>query len=592
METVFQVLKMLGCLGMFLYGMSLMSGGLQKLAGNSLRSFLAKMTSNRFKCVLTGIIVTALVQSSTATTLMLVSFVNAGLLALANAIGVIMGANIGTTVTAWLFALSFDGSFSLGAIAIPLMALAFLFLSLKGQKNKNLGEFIMGFALLFLGLATLKDTAYPLLSSDGVRDFLAPLTSFGVGSIILFMVIGAAMTLMLQSSAATMSLTMMFVAFGVIPFSLAAAMVLGENIGTTITSNIAASVANVSAKRTARSHMLFNVFGVCWAFALFRPFLALIGTIVEAIGVPNPVVTEIYTQAQLAEVTDEALRGEMLASNESLAAALPYCVAVLHTLFNLINTLILIWFVPLIERIVTWMVPSPKDEKEVFRLKYINHGPMSTAEIAVTESSQEIVNFGRICHQGFGYLKQAVHEEDPEKFEELNGKLIKYEEITDKIEFEIASYLKEITKNEVSLETGERIKSMYRAIGEMESLGDSGEAIGRLLKRKLSHGKKFNADMLSKIDRMTALVDNAYEAMMYNLQQPAIRNIQNAINAEIEINACRDALRDEHIMNIETPTYDYSTGVYYMDLITELEKIGDFIINISEAKLGISKYHD
>ncbi|MCQ2142669.1 MAG: Na/Pi cotransporter family protein [Bacteroidales bacterium] len=592
METVFQVLKMLGCLGMFLYGMSLMSGGLQKLAGNSLRSFLAKMTSNRFKCVLTGIVVTALVQSSTATTLMLVSFVNAGLLALANAIGVIMGANIGTTVTAWLFALSFDGSFSLGAIAIPLMAVAFLFLSLKGQRNKNLGEFIMGFALLFLGLATLKDTAYPLLSSDGVRTFLAPLTSFGVGSILLFMVIGAAMTLMLQSSAATMSLTMMFVAFGVIPFSLAAAMVLGENIGTTITSNIAASVANVSAKRTARSHMLFNVFGVIWAFALFHPFLNLIGTIVEAIGVPNPITTEIFTQTQLAAAADEATREAMLAQNEDLAAALPYCVAVLHTLFNLINTLILIWFVPLIERIVTWMVPSPKDEKEVFRLKYINHGPMSTAEIAVTESSQEIINFGRICHQGFGYLKEAVHAEDMDAFEPLNEKLIKYEEITDKIEFEIASYLKEITKNEVSLETSERIKSMYRAIGEMESLGDSGEAIGRLLKRKLSHNKKFSADMLTKIDRMTALVDNAFDAMMFNLQQSSLRSIQNAVTAEVEINACRDALRDEHIRNIETPTYDYSTGVYYMDLITELEKIGDFIINISEAKLGISKYHD
>lgn len=591
METVFQVLKMLGCLGMFLYGMSLMSGGLQKLAGNSLRSFLAKMTSNRFKCVLTGIVVTALVQSSTATTLMLVSFVNAGLLALANAIGVIMGANIGTTVTAWLFALSFDGSFSLGAIAIPLMAVAFMFLSLKGQKNKNLGEFIMGFALLFLGLATLKDTAYPLLSSDGVRGFLAPLTSFGVGSILLFMVIGATMTLMLQSSAATMSLTMMFVAFGVIPFSLAAAMVLGENIGTTITSNIAASVANVSAKRTARSHMLFNVFGVCWAFILFHPFLNLIGTIVEAIGVPNPITTEIFTQTQLA-AADDATREAMTAQNESLAAALPYCVAVLHTLFNLINTFILIWFVPLIEKIVTIMVPSPKDEKEVFRLKYIHHGPMSTAEIAVTESSQEIVNFGRICRQGFDYLKQAVHEEDSEKFEVLDEKLIKYEEITDKIEFEIAAYLKEITKNEISLETSERIKSMYRVIGEMESLGDSGEAIGRLLKRKLSHGKKFSNDMLSKIDRMLSLVDNAFDAMMFNLQQESIRSIQNAVSAELEINACRDALRDEHIRNIETPTYDYSTGVYYMDLITELEKIGDFIINISEAKLGISKYHD
>lgn len=291
---------------MFLYGMSLMSGGLQKLAGNSLRAFLAQMTSNKFKCVLTGIFVTALVQSSTATTLMLVSFVNAGLLALANAIGVIMGANIGTTVTAWIFALSFDGSFSLGAIAIPLMFFAFIFMSMKATKWKNLGEFLMGFGFLFLGLSTLKETAYPLLSSGAVQEFLRPLTSYGMLSVILFMIIGAIMTLCLQSSAATMSLTMLLVSAGVIPFNIAAAMVLGENIGTTITSNIAASVANVSAKRTARAHMLFNLFGVAWVLCLFNPFLKLIGAIVEALGFANPITTSFE------------------ADSVALAATLPY----------------------------------------------------------------------------------------------------------------------------------------------------------------------------------------------------------------------------------------------------------------------------
>lgn len=570
METFFQVLKMLGCLGMFLYGMSLMSGGLQKLAGDSMRKFLASMTSTRFKCLLTGIVVTALVQSSTATTLMLVSFVNAGLMALANAIGVIMGANIGTTVTAWIFALSFDGSFSLGAVAIPLMFLAFLLFSQKGQKQRNLGEFLMGFALLFLGLSTLKDTAYPLLSSPSVQSFLAPLTGWGFGSILLFMVIGALMTLMLQSSAATMSLTMLLVSAGVIPFTIAAAMVLGENIGTTITSNIAASVGNVSAKRTARAHMVFNVFGVLWVLCLFNPFLNLIGRIVELFGFPNPVSTPF---------------GE---NTQALVASLPYCVATLHTLFNVINTCILIWFVPVIEKVVTWMVPSPKgDEEEVFRLKYINAGPLATAELSLGEASQELVNFGEICYKGYRYIREAIHETDVDAFEEINAKLVKYEQITDRIEYEISTYLNEVSKGEISASSADRIKSMYKMIGEMESLGDSGEAIGRLLKRKFDHGKQFSEEMLAKLDRLADLVDVSYRVMLENLRNPDLKDISRAVEAERAINTCRNDLREEHIANLENDQYQYTTGVYYIDLVSELEKIGDFIINISEAKMGM-----
>lgn len=570
METFFQVLKMLGCLGMFLYGMSLMSGGLQKLAGDSMRKFLASMTSTRFKCLLTGIVVTALVQSSTATTLMLVSFVNAGLMALANAIGVIMGANIGTTVTAWIFALSFDGSFSLGAVAIPLMFLAFLLFSQKGQKQRNLGEFLMGFALLFLGLSTLKDTAYPLLSSPSVQSFLAPLTGWGFGSIQLFMVIGALMTLMLQSSAATMSLTMLLVSAGVIPFTIAAAMVLGENIGTTITSNIAASVGNVSAKRTARAHMVFNVFGVLWVLCLFNPFLNLIGRIVELFGFPNPVSTPF---------------GE---NTQALVASLPYCVATLHTLFNVINTCILIWFVPVIEKVVTWMVPSPKgDEEEVFRLKYINAGPLATAELSLGEASQELVNFGEICYKGYRYIREAIHETDVEAFEKINAKLVKYEQITDRIEYEISTYLNEVSKGEISASSADRIKSMYKMIGEMESLGDSGEAIGRLLKRKFDHGKQFSEEMLAKLDRLADLVDVSYRVMLENLRNPDLKDISRAVEAERAINTCRNDLREEHIANLENDQYQYTTGVYYIDLVSELEKIGDFIINISEAKMGM-----
>ena len=575
MSTVLQVLTMLGSLGMFLYGMSLMSGGLQKMAGDKLRSFMAAMTSTAFKRVLTGIVVTALVQSSTATTLMLVSFVNAGLLSLANAIGVVMGANIGTTVTAWIFALSFGGgSFSLGAIAVPLMFLGYLLIASKKKTNKNFGEFVMGFAFLFLGLSTLREVSTLLLDNDPVRLFLSHLTGFGVGSILIFMVTGACMTLMLQSSAATMAITMVLVANGYIPFEMAAAMVLGENIGTTITSNIAASVANVSAKRTARAHMLFNVFGVCWVFSIFHPFLKLIGVIVESFGFPNPATTDFAT-------ADAATR-------EALVASLPFCVATLHSFFNIINTLILIWFVPVIERIVTWMVPSPKGEQELFRLKYIGGGPLSTAELSLNEAKQEVVHFGEICYKGFGYIREAINEPDPEKFEVINEKLIKYEEITDNIEFEIASYLNEVSKGEISTATNLRIKSIYKIIGEMESLGDSGEAIGRMLRRTFAHGKSFDATMLRKLNRMLDLVDDAYKAMIFNLKTgyKNLSNISNASDAEYNINGYRNSLREEHIINIEKENYQYQTGVFYMDIVNELERIGDFIINVSEALIG------
>ena len=578
MNLFLQILTLLGSLGMFLYGMSLMSGGLQKMAGDKLRTFMAAMTSNAFKRVLTGVVVTALVQSSTATTLMLVSFVNAGLLSLANAIGVIMGANIGTTVTAWIFALSFGGSsFSIGAIAVPLMFFAYICLVLKKKKYNNVGEFLMGFGLLFLGLTTLRETSTVLLDNEPVRVFLSGLTHSGVLSIALFMVTGAIMTLMLQSSAATMAITMVLVANGYIPFEMAAAMVLGENIGTTITSNIAASVANVSAKRAARAHMLFNVFGVFWVSCIFHPFLALIGRIVELFGFPNPYLTDFAT------ADPETLK--------ALVASLPFCVATLHTLFNLINTAVLIWFVPVIEKVVTWLVPSPEGEKEEFRLKYITSGPLRAAEFSLNEVKMELVHFGQICNNGFGYVRQAINEKDHDKFEELDGKLVKYEEITDKIEYEIATYLGEVSKSELSQDATLRVKCMYRIIGEMESLGDSGEAIGRMLKRTYAHGKEFDDDMLRKLNRMMDTVQVAYDAMIANLKTPLIslNDISNASDAEYQINSCRDILREEHLSNIEKSNYQYETGVFYMDIVSELEKMGDFIINISQALMNAKK---
>lgn len=572
-DIVWKILTALGSLGMFLYGMSQMSGGLQKMAGDSLRTFIGKMTSNRFMGVLVGIGVTALVQSSTATTLLLVSFVNAGLMALSNAIGVIMGANIGTTVTAWIFALGMSGGgsgFSLGKIAVPIMFVGFILRSLKSSKSKNLGEFLFGFGFLFLGLSTLTANMRPLLDTEGVKAFLGTLAGGHYWSVLLFMVVGACLTLMMQSSAATMSITMALAMSGAIPFPIAAAMVLGENIGTTITSNIAASSANVSAKRTARAHMLFNLFGVAWVLCLYKPFLRLIGFIAGAM------FPGTFSGADLAS-WDVVLTQEQ-------GLMIPYIVAILHTLFNITNTCILIWFIPVIEKIVTLIVPSAKGTEEVFRLKYIKGGTVGAAELSLNEANMEIIHFAEICYNGFDYIKQAINAKDQDTFDAVNAKLVKYEEITDKIEFEIASYLNEVSKGEISQVSAERIKQMYKIIGEMESLGDSGEAIGRMLTRKYAHKKEFDADMIKKLNKMLSAVEVAYQVMIENLKKDKCTEITNAIDAEYNINEVRNALREEHIVNIENNNYDYTSGVYYIDLISELEKIGDFIINISEAK--------
>ena len=581
MQIFLQIFTLLGALGMFLYGMTLMSEGLQKAAGDKLRSFLASMTSTPFKQVLTGLGITAIIQSSSATTVMVVSFVNAGLLSLANAIGVIMGANIGTTVTAWLISI-LGFTVDIASLSIPLMAVGFVFFVSKKSKNKSVGELIIGFALLFLGLNFLKNSVPDLNQSPEVLSFLQQWSGYGYGSVLLFVVIGTLLTIVLQSSSATMALTLVMVNAGWIPFDIATAMVLGENIGTTITANIAAAVANVSAKRAARAHTVFNVFGVIWVLILYRPFLKLIGMIVEALGYPNPMTSD-FSDAQPG--TDEYA---------ALQTSALYGVSMLHTLFNTINTCILIWFVPVIEKLVTWMVKSPAGDEEIFRLRFIQGGPLSTAELSLDEAKQEIVHFAEICHKGFGYVREAINETDKDKSDALEQKLVKYEEITDRLEFEIASYLNEVTKSEISEESGARIKAMYKIIGEMESLGDSGEAIARMLQRKNVHGKTFDEAMLRRmlrrLNKMMDLVENAYQAMIENLKKryADLTDISNATDSEIQINEYRNALREEHIVNLESNSYNYQTGVFYMDIVSELEKMGDFIINISQAELSVA----
>ena len=573
---------MLGCLALFLWGMNLMSSSLQRFAGKGLRSFIEKMTSNTGKCLFTGFLVTVLVQSSTATTLMLVSFVNAGLMTLRSAIGVIMGANIGTTVTAWLFAVSMDGSFSLGAIAIPLIFVGFVLSSFfKKQKTKDFGSFLIGFAFLFLGLSMLKDTSYPLLSSEGVRNFLAPITDMGL-STVLFIIIGAVMTFCLQSSAAATSITMLLLACGVITFPNAVAFILGENIGTTITSNLAATSTNISSKRTARAHLVFNLFGSILVIALFQPYMRLNAYIVEALGFPNPLTCDFTLLSQT------GLTGDALQAQTSLASSLPYSVAIVHSLFNIITTLILVWFIPQLEKLVMKMVPNKEEEKEVFHLVYIGKGNANLAELSITEARKEINHFGEICTKGFGYVRQAIQESETDKFDEFRDKLVKYEEITDRIEFEIATYLNQVSQNEISDQARMQVKAYFKIIGEMESLGDSGEAISRLLQRKRDHNKVFNDLMRKRIGEMLDTMQNAYDVMNANLAEANVTDITNAYTAEDAINDMRDALREEHLKNMEVKSYDYTAGVYYFDLIQELETMGDFMINISQALQGLN----
>ena len=569
---------------MFLYGMALMSEGLQKSAGDRLRAFMAKMTSNAVKRVFTGTLVTCLVQSSSATTIMVVSFVNAGLLTLGNAIGVIMGANIGTTLTAWITSLGF--SVNIALFAVPMMAFGYLMHCSKKATMKNVGQFLMGFAVMYVGLTFMKDCSNAIIGNyqAGMFNFFGSINGFGFGSVILFLIAGAVLTIVLQASSATMAITMLLAASGLIDFQLAVAMVLGENIGTTITANIAAAVANTSAKRAARAHTIFNVIGVIWVLILFGPIVKLICVIMESLNFCNPVVAS----SQLTAIA----HGQVEANTEMIDMyknSLLYGIAMLHTLFNVTNTLILIWFTPLIEKAVIWMVKEPKGEAEVFRLKFISGGPLSTAELSLGEAEQEIAHFATICRNGFGYIRAAINEQDIENFDKLNDKLIKYEEITDRIEYEIATYLNEVAKGHLSEESKARIKSMYKIIGELESLGDSGEAIGRILKRRNAHGKAFDKSILDRLNRMCDLVQRGYDVMIENLKNPH-KDLATAQNCEYNINECRNHLREEHIVNIESDSYNYLTGVYYMDVLSELEKIGDFLINITQAVVGKYEY--
>ena len=554
------VLTLLGALGMFLYGMNLMSGGLQKAAGSKMRGFLTAMTSNPFKGVMTGLGITSVIQSSSATTVMTVGFVNAGLLTLSQAVGVIMGANIGTTITAWMVSL-LGFKADIATFAVPLMALGFIFSLSKRDKRRHISELIIGFSLLFLGLSLMKGAVPDLRETPEVLAFIQNWTSYGFGSVLIFMVLGTVLTLVLQSSSATMALTLIMVNMGWIPFEMGAAMVLGENIGTTITANIAAAVGNANARRAAMAHTLFNVFGVIWALALFTPFLKLVGETITWMGLPNPLYVNDGT-------------------------ALLYGISMLHTLFNLFNTLILVWFVPVIVKIVTKMIKEKSGaEEDTVKLKFIDAGHLSTAELAIGQARNEVVHFAEISRRGVGFIRMAINAENDKEFEEIRQRLVKYEEISDRIEYEIAQFLNALPEDSISEETRTETKRMYKIIGELESLGDSGESISRILSRRNSHAKAFTEEQKARIETLLKAVDKAYGIMIENLKAEKIEplGLRLATDCEIEINDLRNAIREDEIHKIETDGSNYQSSVYYLDTVSEIERMGDYIINVSQA---------
>ncbi len=481
-------LKLLGSLGVFLYGMKLMSEALQKVAGEKMRSILAAMTSNRVKGIFTGVLITAVIQSSSATTVMVVSFVNAGLLSLTESVGVIMGANIGTTVTAWLISI-LGFKVKMSALALPIIGLGFPLLFSKNTKRKSWGEFIIGFSLLFIGLQFLKESVPDIKHNPEILDFLSNYTHLGYFSLIIFMMVGTVLTVVIQSSSATMALTLVLCVQGLIPFDMAAAMVLGENIGTTITANLAAIVANTSAKRAARAHLIFNLFGVIWILILFYPTIHLIDNIVVEMEGKSPLLEK---------------------------AAVPVALSIFHTAFNVMNVLILAWFAPFIVKVVTKLVPE-KDADEDFRLQHIRTGMVSTSEIALLQARNEIAVYGLRASGMFEFVKQMSETKSSKEIEKWYAKISKYEDISDRMEEEIAEFLTKVSESRLSTLGTHRVRAMLELIDDIESIADSCYNLGRVYMQKFTGKIKFTPEIEENLKKMFSLVDKALIEMNKNL---------------------------------------------------------------------------
>ena len=552
--SFFDLLRLIGSLGLFLYGMKTMSEGLQKFAGDRLRRILTAMTTNRVTGMLTGVLITALIQSSSATTVMVVSFVNAGLLTLGQSIGVIMGANIGTTVTAWIIsALGFK--IDIAAFALPMLAFAIpLFFSSKSQR-KSMGEFIFGFAFLFMGLQSLKVNAPDLGANPDMLAFVQNYTDLGFFSIILFLVIGAVLTMIVQASAATMAITLIMCANGWIDYHLGVALVLGENIGTTITANLAALTGNTQARRAALAHLVFNVFGVMWVLLLFYPFTDSVSWFVEHVmGMTDP------------------------------AVAVSFKLAAFHTAFNISNTFIMIWFVHFIEKTVCSLI-KPKMEDEEYRLRYISGGMLSTAELSILQAHKEMSLFAERTARMLNMVKELFYEKNEDAFLKIYARVEKYESISDRMEIEIANYLTQVSEGRLSSESKEEIRLMLRAVSEIESIADSCNNMARSIKRRNEFKSVFTDEQNQHMDYMFKLVSKALHRMTYVLSKNEAlhEDINPSYNIENEINNYRNQLKSRNIEDINNKKYQYQDGVYYMDLVSESEKLADYVLNVVQA---------
>jgi len=592
--SFFDFLTLIGSLGMFLYGMKIMSEGLQKVAGDKMRGILSVMTTNRFTGVLTGVLITALIQSSSATTVMVVSFVNAGLLNLAQSISVIMGANVGTTVTAWIISL-FGFKVDVSVFALPLIGLAIPLVFSGKSKRKSWGEFLMGFAFLFMGLAFLKDSVPDLQSNPQVLAFLQNYTSMGYVSILLFLLLGTILTVIVQSSSATVAITLIMCTKGWIPFEMAAAMVLGENIGTTITANLAALSANISARRAALAHLMFNVFGVLWILLLFYPFTNLISWIVTNFGPGDPkamteflstldpkTISLITSNAELTEPHLIALQKQLL----TLQVSVSYGLSLFHTIFNITNVFIMIWFVKFYVYVCSAIIkPKSVNEEEEFQLKFITSAMLSTSELAIPQAKKEIAVYGERCYRMLGMVKELIHEKDEEKFLKIFARIEKYESISDRMEVEIAKYLTQVSEGRLSSEGKEEVRIMLRAVTEIESVADSCNNISRGIKRRNEGKSVFTDEQNQHMDKLLDLVDKALARMnvILNKQEVVQDDINISYNLENEINNYRNQLKTKNLEDVDNKKYDYQDGVYYMDMVAECEKLGDYILNVVQA---------
>lgn len=560
--------KLIGALALLMFGMKSMSDSLQKMAGPQLRHVLGTMTTNRLTGILSGTLITAAVQSSTATTVMTVSFVNAGLLTLAQAISVIMGANIGTTLTAWIMSAGF--SFNITDFVWPAFFIAIILIYSK--KRKIIGDFIFGISFMFLGLGTLRQTGIDmdLAHNQPVLEFFASFDPHSFQTTITFLIIGSILTMCVQSSAAVMAITMILCSTGVLPIYQGIALVMGENIGTTVTSNVAALTANTQARRAAMAHMVFNIFGVLWILCVFRPFIHLVCGWVgfdDAMEKTNP---------------------HFVAN----AAKLSFVLAAFHTTFNLSNTFILVWFIPQIEKLVCKIIrPKKNTDEDDFRLRFIQSGIMKTPEISVLEAQKEIHCFAERIQRMFGMVKTLLGETNEEKFVKLYSRIEKYEGISDNMEIEIAKYLDQVSDSHLSDETKAKIRAMLREISEIESIGDSCFNIARTLNRRFKSKEDFITSQYEHMHQMMELTDNALTQMNITLVGHKGDNDANlSFNIENEINNYRNQLKSQNINDVNNHLYTYAIGTMYMDIIQECEKLGDYVVNVVEARMGVRQH--